>query len=115
MSLIFLQQLELRREFSMSCMPVRTKISSTSLTAPRSSRMAAATVCISLTLGADELFARLLELLVGGQHVVRRNERARRDPRAVRRRARDVEEKVVQQFDRRRVAYRGLAAVAAGA
>ncbi len=54
--------------------PRRTKISSTSLTLPRSSRMAAATVCMSLTLGAERLSRSWSTASSTGSSSFRRNE-----------------------------------------
>ena len=81
--------------------PRRTKISSTSLTLARSSRMAAATVCMSLTLGADR-FSRSCSMPHRPAAVARRNEARTAVTRGPEDSARaDVVQEVVQQIDGR--------------
>ena len=83
--------------------PRRTKMSSTSLTLARSSRIAAATVCMSLTAGRGQVLALLLDALVHRQQLRQAERGAHRgDARPpVDSRAADVIEEVVQQLDGR--------------
>ena len=92
--------------------PLRTKMSSTSLTRVRSSRIAAATVFISRTLGADSVSLASSACSLAASTSSRRNDwrtAVTRGP--LLRDARDVEQQVVQQLDRRRGGVRRLAGV----
>ena len=97
------QQLDLRgRAPAAGPAPRRTKMSRTSLTLERSSRIAAATVCMSLTLGRGEVLALLLDALIHRQQLREAERGAHRgDARAGGLGAADVIEQVVEQLDRR--------------
>jgi citrate lyase beta subunit len=94
------QQLDLRASSCGWPAPRRTKMSSTSLTLERSSRMAAATVCMSFTLGAER-FSRSCSMLSSTGSSSDRAERGahRGDPRAGGLGAADVIQQVVEELD----------------
>ncbi len=82
--------------------PRRTKMSSTSLTLPRSSRIAADTVRMSFTDGRGEILALLLDRVVDHQQFVEPERGAHRGHlRTIAGGARRVIQKIVQQLDRR--------------